>query len=220
MPSIVGIKEARSEPERMAGAAGAARRRLRRAQRRRSDRLPRAMLAGADGVDLGGVQCVAARVPRACATWPARARATRRRRWMRACTRLYDFLGVEPNPDPGQGAAARARASATACACRCCRCRAAHAEAAATHRMRSSANSNTPAAMRSRPDAHLQEIHMRSILVSCSAPPSPPAAGRRGASPPPAAAGSARTTTCTRRAPESRPLEVPPDLDLPEPTAR
>ena len=31
----------------------------------------------------------------------------------------------------------------------------------------------------------------------------------------PAAAGSARATTCMHRAPESRPLEVPPDLDLP-----
>ena len=103
---IVGIKEARSDAERMDALLPLARRRLRRAQRRRPDRVPRD--AGRRRRrDLGRVQRAAGCVPPPVRPGARRRARRRARRWTRACSAACDFLGVEPNPIPVKALLAR-----------------------------------------------------------------------------------------------------------------
>ena len=95
---IVGIKEARAEPERMAALLALAQRRLRGAEWRRSDRLPgdagRRRWPG-----LGRFQCLAARLPQALRPGPGQQRAAAEAQDA-ALQPFYTFFGIESNPIP------------------------------------------------------------------------------------------------------------------------
>ena len=106
-PSIVGIKEARGDDERMERAAvrcGATASPCSAA----TIRPPCARCcARRRRRDLGRVQRRAAARSAACATWRAAATRRGRTRSTRGCSALYDFLGVEPNPIPVKALLAR-----------------------------------------------------------------------------------------------------------------